>query len=173
MNLIPWKAKGNVRVSREDAPIMAQFRSDLNQLFDHWLREPGRILEEKIFPETATWLPVVDVTETDRKIVVTAEMPGLESKDVDITVSDGILTIKAEKQDERSEKKDEYCYSERRYGCTTRSIEPPAYADVEHVEASMKHGVLTIQVAKQPAKVPQKIEVKGTTPPVRQLVQSN
>ncbi|WP_108660148.1 Hsp20/alpha crystallin family protein [Acuticoccus kandeliae] len=98
-------------------------------------------------------VPRMDIVEKDGRIEMTAELPGLEEKDVDIEVNDNILTIKGEKKTEREEKQGDNCYlTERSYGTFTRAIELPEGVDPNDVKASMAKGVLTITVPK-PAKL--------------------
>ncbi|RAH97870.1 heat-shock protein [Acuticoccus sediminis] len=94
-------------------------------------------------------LPRMDIVEKDGYIIMTAELPGLEEKDVDIEVNQNILTIKGEKKTEREEKQDNNCYlSERTFGSFARAIELPEGVKADDVKASMAKGVLTITVPK-------------------------
>jgi len=118
-----------------------------------------------------TLVPSMDVTETDNEIVISAEMPGLKRDDVQITIDDGILTIRGEKRVEReegSEQDKNYHVSERSYGVFVRALQLPAGVDPSKVAATMSNGVLRISIPKPANSQPKKIEVKdavtqGTT----------
>jgi HSP20 family protein len=106
--------------------------------------------------------PVVDVTERENEYEVTAELPGMQEKDIELTVSDDVLTIKGEKKEEKEEKKKDYHISERRYGSFQRSLRLPDGGDANKIEANFKNGVLTVTLPKtaQAQKQAKKIEVK-------------
>jgi HSP20 family protein len=108
-----------------------------------------------------TLVPSIDVTETDSEIVVSAEMPGLERDDVEITVEDDVLTIRGEKKVEREEgDENKYHLSERSYGVFVRVLQLPPGIDPSQIAASMSNGVLRIVIPKPPRSQPQKIEVR-------------
>ena len=106
-------------------------------------------------------LPIMDVTETDKEIEITAELPGLEEKDVEINVADGVLTIRGEKKAEKEEKDKNYRLVERTYGSFSRMLDLPEGVNVDMIKASIAKGVLTVTVPKPaPAEV-KKVEVKA------------
>ena len=106
-------------------------------------------------------MPTMDVTETEKEIEITAELPGLEEKDVQINVADGVLTIRGEKKAEKEEKDKDYRLLERTYGSFSRTLELPAGVDPDTIKASIAKGVLTVTVPKPaPAEV-KKVEVKA------------
>jgi len=124
-------------------------------LFDvgpFWRREPA-------WPVA----PAVDVAETEKGYEVTAELPGLDEKNIEVKFSDGILTIKGEKQEEKEEKKKDYYLSERSYGSFQRSFQVPDGVDTDKIEASFKKGVLTVSLPKsvEAQKAEKKIAVKA------------
>ena len=84
----------------------------------------------------------LDVTETDKEIVVEAELPGIDEKDVSLALQDGVLTIRGEKKHEHDEEKENYRVMERRYGSFQRSVRLPDTVDEDKVEASFNNGVL-------------------------------
>lgn len=101
--------------------------------------------------------------ETDKAIEVSIELPGMEMKDIEVTVNDDMLTVKGEKKIERQEEKKGYYLSERSYGAIYRTIPLPPGVDGEKAQASFKNGVLTIKLPRTPeaqAKV-KRIEVKN------------
>ena len=108
-------------------------------------------------------LPAVDVSETEKAYEITAELAGMDEKNIEVNVANGGLTIKGEKQDEKEEKKKDYYRRERSYGSFERNFDVPQNVDADKVEASFKKGVLTVTLpkkaeAQKPAK---KIEVKA------------
>jgi HSP20 family protein len=114
-----------------------------------------------------TLVPSMDVSETDNEIVISAEMPGLQQDDVQITVDDDVLTIRGEKRVERQEGGDKdknYHVSERSYGVFVRMLQLPAGIDPSKVEATMSNGVLRIRIPKPSRSEPKKIEVKDAGP---------
>ena len=92
--------------------------------------------------------PNVDVTENEDAFKVTAELAGLEEKDIDVILDDDRLTIKGEKEEKKDEKEDNYHISERYYGTFERSFGLPKSVDRDHVKASMKNGVLSVTLPK-------------------------
>jgi HSP20 family protein len=94
--------------------------------------------------------PAIDIVEKDKAFEVTAELPGLDVKDIDLQLSGGMLTIKGEKQEQKEEKTKDRYVSERRYGSFRRSLQIPGGVDVEKIEASYKSGVLTVTLPKSP-----------------------
>lgn len=147
-SLIPWGRNRNtpaLRYSQEVSPFLALHR-EMNRLFDDFFRgfdvefpAPSR------FGGSGGW-PSVEVSETDKEVKVVAELPGLDEKDVAVTLHDGVLTLKGEKKG----KSNGSVYSERWQGSFQRSIQLGPEIDPEKVTASFKNGVLTIVLAKRP-----------------------
>jgi len=106
-------------------------------------------------------VPSTDVTETDKEIEITAELPGLEEKDVQVNFADGVLTIRGEKKAEKEEKDKNYRLVERSYGAFERSIALPDGVKPEDVKATIAKGVLTVKVPKPAPAQAKKIEVKS------------
>jgi HSP20 family protein len=106
-------------------------------------------------------MPSTDVTETDKEIEITAELPGLEEKDVQINLADNLLTIRGEKKAEKEEKEKNYRLVERSYGSFERTIALPEGVKADDVKASIAKGVLTVKVTKPAPAQAKKIEVKS------------
>lgn len=106
--------------------------------------------------------PVVDFAEKDGAYEITAELPGIEEKDIDVKLSNGLLTIRGEKKAEKEEKKKDYYLSERSYGSFERSFSVPEGVQAEKIAATFKNGVLKIELPKSPdaRKEEKKIAVK-------------
>ncbi len=107
--------------------------------------------------------PAVDIVEKDTAYEVTAELPGLDEKNIEIRLTKGMLTIKGEKKEEKEEKKKGYHLQERHFGSFERSFRVPEGVDPDKIEASFKKGVLTVTLPKKPEaqKPAKKIEVKA------------
>jgi HSP20 family protein len=97
---------------------------------------------------SVTFMPQVDVADTDKEIKVSVELPGLDDKDVEVSLTKETLTIKGEKKEEKEEKGKDYYRSERSFGSFTRTIPLPVEIDVEKAAASFKKGVLTVNLPK-------------------------
>ena len=109
--------------------------------------------------ETA-WAPVVNVEETDNELVVTADVPGIDPKDLDISLDNNILTIRGERKEEKDEKKKNFHRVERFYGTVQRSVQFPGGVDSSKLSATSKNGVVTITMPKSAEAKRKKIEVK-------------
>lgn len=125
----------------------------------------GRLFEEffgqgELAPSAgAIWGPPMDITETEDKVRVMADLPGINPEELDISISDNILTVRGEKKEEREEQ-GEYPYSaERRYGSFSRSIDLPCSVDPNQVNANYHNGVLKIEMQKSPEIRRKKISV--------------
>jgi HSP20 family protein len=121
--------------------------------------EPFRHLGTRV----ADWLsPASDAKADDNAYRISMELPGVEEKDIDVSVHEGVVTVKGEKSAEREEKGDTWFFSERQYGTFSRTFRLPGDADGEKIEAHLKDGVLNISVPKATAKSPEarKIAIK-------------
>ena len=111
-----------------------------------------------------TWgkAPAVDIADNAKAYEITAELPGMDEKNVEVKFSDGTLIIRGEKKDEKEEKNKDYHLSERRYGAFQRSFSVPDGVDAEKIEAAFKNGILTVTLPKTPEaqKKEKKIEIK-------------
>jgi HSP20 family protein len=137
---------------------VSRLRREMDRLWDDFFG-PGR---KALRPMEMEWAPAVDVSETADQVVIKAEIPGMEAKDIDISLAGDVLTIKGEKKSEREEKKENYHLVERSYGSFSRSLKLPAAVDMDKVEASYKQGVLTISCPKKEEVKPKAIEIKAT-----------
>jgi len=106
------------------------------------------------------WAPSIDVSETDGNIMVKAELPGLDVKDIDVQVTDDVLTLRGEKKTEEEKKDEKYYYKERGYGSFQRSFQLPAGVKSDKVDAQFKNGVLTITMPKSKESKQKRIEIK-------------
>jgi len=153
---------GGAPVSRYRDPI-AEMRSEMDRLFDTFLGRSffGRPAPSGSAEPATTLAPNVDIRENDKEIIVEAELPGIEEKDIQVTVRDGVLSLKGEKKSERDEKKDTYHVIERSYGSFERSFALPDSADQDQIKADFNKGVLRVVVPKraEAAKAEKKIPI--------------
>jgi HSP20 family protein len=134
---------------------MASMKSEMDRLFDRFAE-----LRWNELPALGDWAPSMDVSETKESLVCRIEVPGMEQKDIQISLQENLLTIKGEKKQEKEEKDEHYHRIERSYGAFTRSLRLPVAVDAGKVTATVKSGVLTVTLPKTPA-------AKGTTIPVK------
>ena len=113
-----------------------------------------------LFSEKSEWNPAFDITENDKEFAVTAELPGIDIKDVEISISDGVLSVKGEKKHETEEKNEGYHRIERRYGSFHRSFRIPGKVEPDKVDASYKDGILKVLLPKAEETETKKIEIK-------------
>jgi len=149
--------KSLIPVGRDRAvasPFMSLQR-EIDRLFDDFSRGLPA------FTGTGALMPSMDVTETDKEIEITAELPGLEEKDVQINVTDNLLTIKGEKKAEKEQKDKNYRLVERSYGSFERTLELPEGVNAEAIKANISKGVLKVTVPKPVPAQAKKIEVKS------------
>lgn len=145
-SLVPWRKKSRTLPVRDDlVDPFVTFRREVDQVFDG-LFNTGRALGPMAGLQGMT--PDVDVTETDREIVVTAELAGLDEKDLQVTLFGDVLTIKGEKRAENEQKKGGAHYIERHFGAFSRSLRLPFVANDEKIQAKYRKGVLTVRVPK-------------------------
>lgn len=144
MALVPWRGGDLERLRRE-----------MDRMFERFWGEAPAVRE-------GLWEPELDVSETENEFIMRGEMPGIEPKDIDISLTGHTLTLKGEKARERKEEGESYRFVERSYGSFCRMVELPVDVDPEHVKASYKNGVLTVRLPKTEEARTKKIEV-GTT----------
>lgn len=136
---------------------LVTIQDELNRLF-------GRTFAgfEPLRPAaTGTWMPSMDVYETEDKVVATVELPGIDPADVEVSVEDSTLTISGKREFASEVKEEDYHRIERRYGAFARAISLPQTVDTDKVDAHFDKGVLTIEVAKVEKAKPKKIKVKA------------
>jgi HSP20 family protein len=133
-----------------------RIRREMDRIWDSFLE--GRPIRRA--EEGAEWLPSIDVSETKNELVVKAELPGMDPKDIDISMSNGFLTIKGEKKHEKEEKDENYHLIERSYGSFTRSVRLPKEVQSEKIMASFKNGVLRVTLPKSEEAKKKEIKIK-------------
>lgn len=148
LGLIPWRRNRHTEASPLQHEVNRLFE-DFFSLPDLWRGpEPG-----------AGFMPAVDVHETDKEVVVEAELPGLDPKEIELEIENGALHLRGERTQEQEHKSRGACRLERFYGRFERYLPLPDSIDRDNVEAAYKNGVLTIKIAKRPDAAPHKIPV--------------
>ena len=105
------------------------------------------------------WNPVVDIYDHDDKIIIKAELPGIEKEDIHVDLKSGVVTLSGERSHEKEVKEENFLHKERVYGKFSRSFSLPEGLDTDKIEADFKNGVLKIEIPKPEAKKPKKIAV--------------
>jgi len=151
--------------TEEKAPALQAWRPletlrrEVDRLFEDFGRDLWRSpLRRSIFDVEPFWrreftwgaAPAVDIVEKDNAYEVTAELPGLDEKNIEVKLTDGSLSIRGEKKEEKEEKKKDYYLSERRYGSFERRFQVPAGVDRSKIDANFKKGLLTVTLPKTP-----------------------
>jgi HSP20 family protein len=157
MSLIPWR---NKREGQEtELASLVSLRGEMDRLFDSFLRDPFGALD---WPHwgAGKWSPAVDVAEDDKEVSVRAELPGIDPKDLDVTVVGNQLILSGEKQESTESKEKGVYQGETRYGSFRRTVPLPEGVDTEHVDAEYAHGVLTLRLPKKAPANQKRIEVK-------------
>jgi len=153
-DLVPWK-KNETRLPVHHSQAQDAFldlRSQMNHLFDEFFEEPfglGSFSGESNL--MGDFAPRLDISETDQDYTVSAELPGLEPEDINISLDHNALTISGEKQAEKEDKGKRYYRVERSYGSFQRSIPLPDEVDEDKIDATFKRGVLKVQIPKTQA----------------------
>jgi HSP20 family protein len=145
-SLIPWRGE------------MDRLRNEMERLYDRFfdLRPFHRFTEE------GEWMPSVDVSETAKEIIVNAEVPGVEAKDIDVSLNGNVLTIKGERNREHEENEENFHRIERSYGSFYRSLQLPSEVDGDRIKATYKKGVLRISLPKTKKEAGKKIEISAS-----------
>lgn len=131
--------------------------------------EPLRLVDEffnlepyRLYSNGQSFVPSLEVKETKDGYVVNADLPGVEEKDLEISVEKNTLTISGKRESEENSEGDTYCACERTYGSFSRSITLPDGLNTENAKAALKGGVLTLHLAKSPEALPKRIQVKNS-----------
>jgi HSP20 family protein len=139
-------SKKNVPVRYEREEPFALLRYDMDTMFNDFFR--GFDIEPMWSGPISSFSPNVDITESDKEIKVTAELPGIDEKDIDLTLNKDSLTIKGEKKEEKENKDGDFYHMERSYGSFSRTIPLPVEVETAKVSATYKKGILKIKLPK-------------------------
>ena len=148
-DILPWK--------RNKDSQSKELRRDIESMYDRFF-EPDFMPSTYLFGK-GKWGPKLDISEGRKNITVKAEIPGIEAKDLDISIDGRLLNIRGEKKQEQTEKEETYYRVERSYGYFNRNIELPTEVDPDKVDASYKKGILKIKLRKTQLSETKKIKV--------------
>ena len=141
------------RVYRDPWDSFREFRGELDKAFNRDLAG---------YTETASdWVPSVDIKEGKDAYEVVADVPGVNPKDIDISLEDGVLTVKGERKSESKDESEGYTRTERVYGSFYRRFTLPETADADNISAKTEHGVLRLNIPKKEKALPKRITVEG------------
>ncbi|MEQ8334614.1 Hsp20/alpha crystallin family protein [Nisaea sp.] len=146
---------GNITESKSSEPAktyadpFSAFRAEMDRMFHTFLQSPTFPLALPFTgAQSGLVVPTTDMKEGDTAITITTELPGMGEDDVEVTVKNGMLTVKGEKTEEKKDEKDNYHLTERRYGQFQRSFRVPENIDEAKIKAAFEKGVLTISMPK-------------------------
>jgi HSP20 family protein len=132
-----------------------------------WQEQVNRLLENTLPPRSdsaalTTWAPAVDIYETENELVLKADLPDINEKDLDVRVENNMLTIHGERKFEQEVKEDSYLRMERTYGSFSRSFSLPNTVNTEAIKAEYKNGVLTVELPKRAESKPKQVKINIT-----------
>ena len=168
---VPVEVKKTPPAQTNVPDIWQSFRGEMDRLFDRFGSGFGFPSLRRMFDIEPAWrssfsysTPAIDMSEDEKAYKISAELPGIDAKDIDVSVSGDILVLKGEKRQEKEKQDKNYHFSERAYGSFQRAFELPASVDRDKIAADFSKGVLSITLpkraeAQKPAK---KIEVRST-----------
>jgi HSP20 family protein len=160
------KAKGTALQGWSGWNPFESLQREVDRIFEDFGRGWGMPAPRRWFAAAREgWtVPAVDIAEKDSAYEVTAELPGIDEKNIELSVANDILSIRGAKSEEREDKRKDYRLSERRYGSFERSFSLPEDADPDKIEATFKNGVLKVTLPKRPGAKPaaKKIAIKST-----------
>jgi HSP20 family protein len=145
------------RIQRDPWSLMNQWRRDIERVFSG-LEETLPSSDEVA---AAAWVPAVDIKEEDGAYVLHADLPGVDPKDIELNMENGVLTLRGQRKSETTEEKDHYRRIERVSGTFYRRFTLPDTADAEHISAKSANGVLEVRIPKQEKVLPRRIEVQS------------
>lgn len=164
-NIIPWRRKR--RESSFDEPLRnlpaRRLHQEIGRLFERFFEGPWDEWFEGPVAALRGWNPPIDLTETNDEIIVRFELPGVRADDVEINLTENVLTVSGEKKESTGRKQDSYQVVERRFGSFRRSIRLPSEADPERATAEFNAGVLSVRVGKLRKTALRRIQVRNGT----------
>ena len=130
-------------------------------LVSRFQRQLDRALGENLDGASISWIPHVDIHEEAERFVVVADLPGVDSKDIEITADKGVLTVKGERRSEKKSAQEGFASVERASGTFLRRFTLPESADAEQIKATHVNGVLELSIPKRPQEQPRRITVQA------------
>jgi HSP20 family protein len=138
---------------------LVSIQDRMNRIFDEAFRGAGRPGAEEDWALGGTWAPAVDIYEHEGNLVLKAELPGIDPKDVDVRVENNVLTLRGERRFESEAKREQYHRVERAYGTFTRSFTLPSVVDTERIKAEFKDGLLRVTLPTREEAKPKQISI--------------
>ena len=135
---------------------MERLQDGMKQAFSNYFGDNG----DQSNVVTSQWAPRVDIKEEEKRFVILADVPGVDPKDIDVSMDKGILSIKGERSEQSKDESDNFTRVERSWGSFYRRFALPDSADADGISASGKDGVLEISIPKKPETTPRKITIK-------------
>lgn len=157
MNLLTCQPKERGSANGASGSL-SRFRNEIGRMFDRFVADPFEVAWYG--RNGKDWMPKLDVNESSDAITVRMEVPGVSSKNVDVSLRDNMLTISGHKDASSEEEGKDFYISEREFGSFRRSIELPSGCDADRVTASQDNGVLTVKVGRAKEAAPKRIAVK-------------
>jgi HSP20 family protein len=139
---------------------LVSIQDRMNRVFDEAFRGFGRPTGEEDWALGGTWAPLVDIYEQEGNIVLKAELPGIDPKDVEVRLENNVLTLKGERKFDSEVKREHYHRVERAYGTFTRSFTLPNLVDTEKIKAEYKDGVLRVMLPQREEAKPKQISIQ-------------
>ncbi|GBE03327.1 MAG TPA: Hsp20/alpha crystallin family protein [Nitrospirae bacterium] len=158
-DIVPFK-KRSVPVRRESGHPFERLHGEMDTLFEDFFRDFSMEPFEGRY--AGSFSPNIDVAETDKEIKISAELPGMDEKEIEVNVNNDSITIRGEKKEEKEDKGKDYYHVERSYGSFSRTIPLPAEIESDKAQAHFKKGVLTVKIPKSAKSIEskKKIEIK-------------
>ena len=165
-DLIPKKkAEGSIyKHHDQEADYLSNFQNSLNDLFNDFFRRPfGLNTFSENFPAQSSFLPELDISDTEKELRISADIPGMKAEDIDIQLDGATLTISGDKTTEKEDKGKHFYRQERSHGSFLRSIPLPEEVEEDQISASYKQGVLNIILPKTSPKTGERNRIKIKT----------
>jgi HSP20 family protein len=159
--LIPWRRReSKVPVRREEEQPLALWQRDLDAMFDEFYRGFGLAPFAGFGLASDAFSPKVDVIDGEKQLTVRAELPGMDAEDVDVSITQDVLTIRGEKREESEDRGKDYYRVERSFGSFARSVQLPCEVDPGAADAKFEKGVITITLPKTRTEECQTIRIR-------------
>ncbi|MFT5175470.1 MAG: HSP20 family protein [Gammaproteobacteria bacterium] len=148
-------------VRYEPVNMIRQFHDEVNRLFQDDFRNARSVAGavKRVHRAPRTWMPALDVNEVDESFVITVDVPGVDPKDIEITMEAGVLSIKGRRANASQHDGGGYIRMERAHGEFERRFSLPEGADADGIAATSNHGVLSVTIPKKPAPQSRRIEI--------------
>lgn len=168
---VPVEVKKAASAQANVSDVWHSFRSEMDRLFERFGSGFGFPPLRRMFDIEPTWrgsvsfsVPAIDMSEDEKAYKISAELPGIDAKDIDVSLSGDMLVLRGEKRQEKEKNDKNYHFSERAYGSFQRAFDLPTSVDRNKVSADFSKGVLTISLPKtaEAQKPQKKIEIKST-----------